>query len=589
MNMDAAAIALMFQILNQVLIADTLNLTNSIEPFHDEGIQLKNNCVTNGLIVCDKGLVQIGICCTRASGLSGVVVYGLCPYIILTDQEVYDQYQYEDLFYSYYRINFSVPEQSCGALNRKGLLCSECYDGYGPAVYAFANECIKCYGNAFNRWALYFFVVLFPVTMFYIIVIVFNIRATSPPFTAYVLFCQSFAALDRIYYPGGTKYSIRDPSQVLLLLARTLSGIWNLDFGRYIIPPFCVSENISTYHALFLDYVPGFYPMVLIFFTCVLIELHGFNFKPVVLLWRPFHKCFVRARRTWDPKASMVNAFATFLLLSFSKILFVSCFSLQREYINTISHYCYMVHALFYNPNIDIHSYNNLPFVVLGFSLSTIFVIVPTMILFCYQFARKVSFCCCCCKPHILSMFLDTFQGHYKDGTNGTYDWRFLAGLYPLLRVVIVYNVHKHKLLARNSIPPQMQYYFVVVVIVAFVRPYKRFFHNLTETFLLILIMCMMWNASAFQRIAYSQNDRIKIAVLQLVPHSFLAIVIVFKVAKLLLQKLNLKYKGRPIVDKLSLSCLEKNWSRLNGMFSNNSELPSITADLPTQSYGTIN
>ena len=89
-----------------------------------------------------------------------------------------------------------------------------------------------------------------------------------------------------------------------------------------------MSDSINTYHALFLDYIPGFYPMILIHFTCVLIciELHGFNFKPVVLLWRPFHKSFVRARRTWDPEASMVNAFATFLVLSFSKILFVSCF-----------------------------------------------------------------------------------------------------------------------------------------------------------------------------------------------------------------------------------------------------------------------
>ena len=161
-------------------------------------------------------------------------MYGLCPYTILTDQVIYHRWQFEGLFHNYYRINFTEPDQTCGALNRKGLLCSECYDGYGPAVYAFANECVKCHGSAFSRWTLYLFVVLFPVTVFYIIVIVFNIRATSPPFASYVLFCQTFAAFDRIYFPGSTKFSIHDPSQVSLLLARTLSGIWNLDFGRYI-------------------------------------------------------------------------------------------------------------------------------------------------------------------------------------------------------------------------------------------------------------------------------------------------------------------------------------------------------------------
>ena len=40
-------------------------------------------------IVCDEGLVQIGYCCTRVSHLSDVAVYRLCPYTILTDQEVY--------------------------------------------------------------------------------------------------------------------------------------------------------------------------------------------------------------------------------------------------------------------------------------------------------------------------------------------------------------------------------------------------------------------------------------------------------------------------------------------------------------------
>lgn len=89
MNMGTAAIALMLQLLNQVFIADALAPNNSVEPFHDEGIQLNNGCFTNDWIICDEGLVQIGYCCTRVSHLSDVAVYRLCPYTILTDQEVY--------------------------------------------------------------------------------------------------------------------------------------------------------------------------------------------------------------------------------------------------------------------------------------------------------------------------------------------------------------------------------------------------------------------------------------------------------------------------------------------------------------------
>ena len=43
-----------------------------------------------------------------------------------------------------------------------------------------------------------------------------------------------------------------------------------------------------------------------------------------------------------------------------------------------------------------------------------------------------------------------------------------------------------------------------------------------------------------------------------------------------------------PIVDKL-LSYLGKAWGVLSGLISNDEELSSLTADLPTQTYGTIN
>ena len=61
--------------------------------------------------------------------------------------------------------------------------------------------------------------------------------------------------------------------------------------------------------------------------------------------------------------------------------------------------------------------------------------------------------CCCCssipcscfqvclnrtgCSCQSLHTFMDAFQGHYKNGTNGTRDLRFFSGLYLLLRHVL--------------------------------------------------------------------------------------------------------------------------------------------------------
>ncbi len=58
----------------------------------------------------------------------------------------------------------------------------------------------------------------------------------------------------------------------------------------------------------------AFYPLVLVLLAYLGIRMHEYNFRPVVAVWRPFHRLFVRAKRSWDPNASVINTFATFLL-----------------------------------------------------------------------------------------------------------------------------------------------------------------------------------------------------------------------------------------------------------------------------------
>ena len=128
-----------------------------------------------------------------------------------------------------------------------------------------------------------------------------------------------------------------------------------------------------------------------------------------------------------------------------------SCFSLSPKYCLYFVFHCrvkplriltmmfyYRFHALFYNPIIGVYSYENLPFFAVGFTLSTIFVLLPTIFLCCYQFTRKIPIRWCCGMQHVIIIFMDAFQGYYKDGTNGTYNLRFLAGLYLILRIIIV-------------------------------------------------------------------------------------------------------------------------------------------------------
>ena len=68
----------------------------------------------------------------------------------------------------------------CSPLKRKGFLCSECVDGFGPSVTSFRNRCVNCI-NAWHGVPLFLFLEFVPITVFYLIIVVFQISFTSPP------------------------------------------------------------------------------------------------------------------------------------------------------------------------------------------------------------------------------------------------------------------------------------------------------------------------------------------------------------------------------------------------------------------------
>ena len=183
----------------------------------------------------------------------------------------------------------------------------------------------------------------FPITVMYFLVVIFHIRVTSSPLSALVFMSQIVVYTIRLNVPLHMyiENELTGIPYVALQALLVLCGIWSLDFFRSVIPPFCVSSHIKTIHALALEYLVAFYPIFLIVITYVCIKLHDKNFRPIVWLWKPFHRHFAHLRRRWDSTASIINAFTTFLLLSFSKILFVSFTLLNTFHL--------------------IHNYDNLP------------------------------------------------------------------------------------------------------------------------------------------------------------------------------------------------------------------------------------
>ena len=279
------------------------------------GIQCE--CEGDGRKVLCEGskqvLLMLGSCMTYDLSHNSTF-YGDCPFSsTITFPESSLEGNYIQLPQDVLELNQFI----CGRLNRTGLLCSQCKPGLGPAVLSYELLCLECLSSRYG-WPLYIFLACFPTIVFFFIVITFQIHATSAPMNFVVFHCQYLS----VNFSTNILFWI-DNSKLLGFLTTTY-GIWNLEYLRYFIPPFCVSNNLTTVHVLALEYLVALFPLLLIVLTYICIELHAKDCKLIVCMWRPFNVCFARLRRRWDPRATIIHAFATFLLLSYTKLLFVS-------------------------------------------------------------------------------------------------------------------------------------------------------------------------------------------------------------------------------------------------------------------------
>ena len=138
-----------------------------------------------------------------------------------------------------------------------------------------------------------------------------------------------------------------------------LHGIWNLDFFRYILPPFCVSPNLKSIHILFLGYISAVYPLLLIALTWACIELYSHDHKPLVWLWNKLNHFTAKQ----DSKSTISDVFATFFLLSYTKLRLTSLTTLGHINIYKANN-SQMYLALYEDPRVLYFTKEHIPFAI---------------------------------------------------------------------------------------------------------------------------------------------------------------------------------------------------------------------------------
>ena len=284
----------------------------------------------------------------------------------------------------------------------------------------------------------------------------------------------------------------------VVLISGTISGIWNLDFFRYLIPPFCASDQTSQLHVIALEYTVAFYPLLLTVVAYICVQLHARDCQVMVCLWRVFCVCLSSCRRRWgrqwDPVASLVHTFAAFLLLSYSKILFVSLqlLSYTQLYVPT-GGILDPPRRVYHDPSLEWFGNKHLPFALLAIFVLCIFTFFPALVLLLYP-TKLFQKCLGCCGRSWLALhaFADVFQGCYKNGTNGTRDCRYFAGLYLILRIVLLLAMYGGSVFGLYSDMVSIVCMVITALLFLLFRPYKdNFWLN-------------VWDSAVFSLIAFA-------------------------------------------------------------------------------------
>ena len=432
------------------------------------------------------------------------LIVARCPYVVGQLTSLYTQ------LLPYHTYGPETEDVFCRQFKRTGRLCGWCMKGLGLDVYSTNFRCIVCndtYTVSMN-WIKVIAASTLPTTLLFILCTVFHISITSARMNGYIFFSHVISMrLDILTVQYAWKISGQN-THTLSNLLYVPYQLWNFNFPRILLYDICLGQEFKVIHALALQYLSVLYPLLLVFIAIILIELHAKNFKLLVWLWKPLCYVCVRFRHSWHIRTSVIDTFASFLLLSYSYLIGVSMTLLARNSI-IIDNNTVVGHTLNYDTSVPFFGGEHLKFGALAIIILSTFGAIPPILLILYPFKwfQYLLNKCNLKGRRFLQVFVDAFQGSYKNNVKGYPERRYFAGVYFLFRIAINVIYMAVEDMVKLHLTLTLTYISFTLIILA-QRPYKKNFYNILDgsfmgllVFIHALTMYLLHHALAFRHI----------------------------------------------------------------------------------------
>ena len=356
--------------------------------------------------------------------------------------------------------------------SRKGVLCGHCNDDFSVYMHSLEFSC-KPNKHCELGWIFYILSNMLPVTIIFLVIIIFNIPFTSGAINGFIFYCQVVSM-----FHVSADDSIEFPSS-----AQTLNRVSSFIYLAHNLFPFvldelsfCLWEKATALDVLAFSYVTLVYS-----FTLVIVVILVMN--------KCVSRCSCKTLQNTqflNLQSSKIHGLTTFLILCYAQCIFVSILLLASAKIrHRESDQNSTQTVVYYNGEITWMSSEHLPYAIPAL-IFLVLISIPPIALLIYPLHYKVlSALRLAESKHItflfnplerLKPFLDSFQSCFKD------EYRFFSGLYFVYRFLIMMNMGINYL-QDSFIFLEAQLIFMLILH-GVCQPYKKRAHNIIDTLL---------------------------------------------------------------------------------------------------------
>ena len=394
-----------------------------------------------------------------------------------------------------YSIKYNDTSYACYD-NHEGTLCGPCKDDHSVAINSPYLSCVPCNEplTVLKGWALLISMEFIPLTVMIAIIAILNVNLNQGSLSAYIFLCQMITIpFPSVGYPTWCVTSYNFQYRVLDFLFLPFS-IWNLGFINF---PSCnlwsssnecspvsisIFPNTNPLSAISFWYLIAFYPFFLLALVYACISMYDKGNICIVRVFRPVHRLLARFWRIFNIQPSLTHTIASVYTLCFTQLAATSLKILHSTKLNGKLQF-------FYDGSMPYFHGTHGAAAILALIVLIVVIIIPTVYLMIYPFKwfqkcfNKMKF-----KKDLIISVTDVFTGPYKDGTQNSWDYRYFAGIYFVLRLVIMslYCIHVVDYYIIIVCKSSVCLLFIIILIIF--RPYKRNFFFIRSSLVVFLV-----------------------------------------------------------------------------------------------------